>query len=107
MSYLTVVDHSTEDLLSCRLDGDRLSILGEVDQYTAPALAGYLAAARDNLDIAVIDLSGVTFFDSVGVSVLEKFALHERCEVVASPQVMRVTEILGCGALITQFPQAS
>ena len=56
-------------------DGDGeipvVSVLGEVDLYTAPEL---LAALRDLSDIAgkhvIVDLTGTTFIDSTGLGVL-------------------------------------
>lgn len=79
-----------------------LSVRGEVDMATAPALAAALSgmvAAGDRL--VVVDLSGTDFIDSSGLGVLV-VALRQlrrhggRMRVVcSSPRVCKVFEIAG------------
>jgi anti-sigma B factor antagonist len=48
-----------------------LTIVGEVDIYTSPALKSALAsAAADGCTTVVVDLNGVGFIDSSGLGVL-------------------------------------
>jgi anti-sigma B factor antagonist len=44
-----------------------LILVGEIDSYTAPALAERLA---DESKVLVVDLAGVTFIDSSGLRIL-------------------------------------
>ncbi|MGY1841257.1 MULTISPECIES: STAS domain-containing protein [unclassified Modestobacter] len=52
--------------------GCTVTVSGEVDSTTAPGLRGALleVLARPGLDVVELDLSGVTFLDSAGLSVL-------------------------------------
>jgi anti-sigma B factor antagonist len=53
------------------LDGDRLLVLqGELDIATAPELAATLARIRAHHHAVVLDLEGVTFMDSTGLTTL-------------------------------------
>ncbi|GAA5194636.1 hypothetical protein GCM10023322_59460 [Rugosimonospora acidiphila] len=55
-------------------DTTRLSLTGEVDLSTVDALQEEIAASVEAEDVAslIIDLSGVTFLDSSGISALLK-----------------------------------
>ena len=60
-------------VVECLPDGDRLviSLRGELDLATAPALASQLdEAGSDGFQELVVDLSGLDFMDSTGLSVL-------------------------------------
>jgi len=60
--------------VSCRSQGDHtiMSVTGEIDVYTAPRLQGALAEALAGEDPVriVVDMCGVGFCDSTGLSVL-------------------------------------
>jgi anti-sigma B factor antagonist len=79
---------------------------GEIDSYVAPAFDEQLVA----LNAASIDLSGVTFMDSSGVTVLVR---HHRREaengdslrvVAMSRPVRRILEISGLLRMFTDEP---
>ena len=81
-------------------EGCRISAKGEVDIGTAPGLASALEAAEASGAVAIVlDLSGVTFIDSTGLSVLVRGALRSeegnRLSIVASPSVDRVVDLTG------------
>jgi anti-sigma B factor antagonist len=77
-----------------------LSVQGEVDLGTAPALAQAIGLVPEPTSAVVVDLSGVTFLDSSGLNVLVsgQRALAEKgveLRVVTAPggPVRRVFEI--------------
>lgn len=82
-----------------------VAVTGEIDAYTAPALAAALAAA-DHPEL-VVDLSGVEFVDSSGLRVL--LEAHQtrqadgRTLVLAqpSPAVQRVLDVAGVDGYLT------
>ena len=76
-------------------------VRGEVDIDTVGAMVRELRAAeeRDTPSI-VLDLSGVSFLDSVGVSAIVRGALRaqadgNRLRVITSPAVDRVIDLCG------------
>lgn len=85
----------------CGPDAIVVTVVGDVDTLTAPDLVtclnGQVAAAR----LVVLDLDGVQFMGSAGLSVLAKaneFALREGCElrlVCNSRIANRALEITG------------
>lgn len=88
-----------------------VSVLGEVDVATAPALREALDAAVDGgSDPLVVDLSAVTFIDSTGLGVL--IGARKRCidagrelrVVVSEPRILKVFEITGLNDLFTIHP---
>ena len=76
---------------------DRVTVLvtGEVDMSTADTM--FRVATPDGAKSAVLDLRGVTFFDSAAIHALIR--LNERypgsLEVIPSAQVLRVLDISG------------
>ena len=78
------------------VDQDRdtaVVVSGELDATTAPTLRDRLARVDADRGV-VLDLSGVTFCDSVGLaSVLEATDRDVEVRVVASPQVARVVRL--------------
>jgi anti-anti-sigma factor len=76
---------------------DRVTVVvtGEVDMSTADAMVR--AATPDGARSALLDLRGVTFFDSAAIHALVR--LNERypgpLAVMPSPQVLRVLDISG------------
>ncbi|GAA3337776.1 hypothetical protein GCM10020358_15360 [Amorphoplanes nipponensis] len=77
--------------------GDRTTVVvrGEVDMSTADAM--YQAAAGAGVGRAVLDLRGVTFFDSAAIHALIRLVdrFPQGFEVIPSPQVRRVLDISG------------
>ncbi|MFC0430685.1 STAS domain-containing protein [Kutzneria buriramensis] len=75
-----------------------LRFVGEIDTDTAPLFRAHLAKARRNTTAAtplIVDLSGVTYLASPGLSVLieahnEHRRLHTRLLVVAGSRATRV-----------------
>jgi anti-sigma B factor antagonist len=92
----------TDEVLDVRRETvGRLTVLhvtGEIDTDTAPLLREHLAVARQNTTGAtplVIDLTGVTYMASPGLSVLieahnEHRRQHTRLTVVAGSRATRV-----------------
>lgn len=86
-----------------------LSLVGEVDPATAPALADRLAelAADATVSSVVLDLAGVTFLDSSGLRVLVtgreaiRAADGELALRAPNRNVRRVLEVTGLSDLIT------
>lgn len=81
--------------------GLRVRVRGEVDIDTVGAMITELEAAEaaDATSI-VLDLSGVSFLDSTGVSAIVRGALRSRAQgdrlrVVTSPAVDRVIDLCG------------
>jgi len=70
-------------------------ITGEVDMSTADTM--FRTASPDGADAAVVDLTGVTFFDSAAIHALIRLAdrYPSTLEVLPSPQVFRVLDISG------------
>ena len=70
-SYLAVEEHNGSSPV-------RLSVAGELDMSTAPALAVRLDQLQaDKIDVR-LDLSNVAFIDSTGIRVLVATAYHAR-----------------------------
>ncbi len=79
-----------------------VSVRGEIDIVTAPQLENVLLSTFDvAAPRGVVDLTGVTFLDSTGLSVLVTAQKHCRDNggglelVIASNAVLRVFEITG------------
>ncbi|MEU0333889.1 STAS domain-containing protein [Streptomyces sp. NPDC006193] len=80
-----------------RPDGTRqLTAAGEIDMSNAGSLAKALEAAEGPV---VLDLTGVEYLDSAGLSVL--FAHADRLELVATPLLEPVLTVSGLSALTT------
>jgi len=85
-------------------DGSRavLSLTGELDLVSAPRVRSAIGALRaDAIDEVVVDLSGLTYIDSVGIGLLvatrrrldsegRRFSVRD-----PAPQVLRLLEITG------------
>jgi anti-sigma B factor antagonist len=81
---------------------------GELDLYAAPALRGVLTEAAESADRIIIDLTGVTFLDSAGMTVMvDALNLHHHrqrgtlCLVGLSRAEHQVLDITN---LTSQFP---
>jgi anti-sigma B factor antagonist len=84
------------------LDGDRLLVVqGELDIATAPELQAMLERLRTHRHPVVLDLDGVTFMDSTGLTTLMDAWLEAERDGwafsvrAASPAVRRVVELAG------------
>jgi anti-anti-sigma factor len=89
------------------LDGTRLLVAqGELDIATAPELDAMLARLRAHGHPVVLDLAGVTFMDSTGLTTLIGHWRHaerdgwELSVRAASPAVRRVAELAGVDRLL-------
>ncbi|WP_405162055.1 STAS domain-containing protein [Nocardia sp. NBC_01499] len=84
-----------------------LTIGGEVDAMSAPQLqSGIEDVLVDKPMLLVVDLSGVSFFGSAGLSVLllaERAVAKGGLRVVASPQVRRPIEVTGLDEILDLF----
>jgi anti-anti-sigma factor len=72
-----------------------VTVTGEVDMSTADGM--FRAAVKDGAGTVLLDLRGVTFFDSAAIHALLQLAEHYGAglRVLASPPVRRVLEISG------------
>jgi anti-anti-sigma factor len=89
------------------IDGDRLLVLqGELDIATAPELVAMLERLRTHRHPVVLDLEGVTFMDSTGLTTLMDAWLAAEQNGwsfsvrAASPAVRRVVELAGIEQLL-------
>jgi anti-sigma B factor antagonist len=83
-------------------------VYGELDIATAPELVGLLTRLRQHDHAVTLDLGGVTFMDSTGLTTLLDahmeaqrdgwaFAVHR-----ASPAVRRVFELAGVSGVLDE-----
>lgn len=84
-----------------------LTVNGEVDAVSAPQLqSGVEDALEQAPTVLVVDLSGVGFFGSAGLSVLllalDKLTKNS-LRVVASPQARRPIEVTGLDGMLDVF----
>lgn len=81
-------------------DGTRvLVVTGEIDMNNAAELREALVSQLKAGECLVIDLTGVTYIDSAGISVL--FAHVDTIRVVAGPLLDRVLTVSGLPELTT------
>jgi anti-sigma B factor antagonist len=87
-------------------------VAGEVDLASAPELSSRLDALPANGNPVVVDLSEVSFIDSIGLGVLvstwtrcrESETPTPLCLVVATRDVERLLEVAGLRELFDVFP---
>ncbi len=99
-------DHLVIDVESDGAQDLTLLLTGELDIASAGTLRGCLASIDRQCRNVTIDLTGLTFVDSTGISVL--IEAHERCEsemrqlTLSNPSghVTRVIELLGIAQVI-------
>ncbi|MEV6527816.1 STAS domain-containing protein [Longispora sp. NPDC051575] len=90
-----------------------VTVCGEIDVATAPTLQRRLAALYESDQLRlVVDLSGVTFCDSVGVSVLigaaRALSGRGRVHLVGlRPVLERLFEVTGIGSVFVIHPGLS
>jgi anti-sigma B factor antagonist len=95
---------------SVRPDGLDLVVVGEMDMDTAPELRTRLLAAVGAHDVVTLDLSGVTFIDSQGLSVLIRAHAEARATGSelrlgrASPRVRQLLELTNLTSLFLLEP---
>jgi len=63
-----------------RSDGLCVAVAGEVDAYTAPDMRAHLLEALRQEPVVIVDLSGVTFMDSQGLSALLRVDQEARAQ---------------------------
>jgi anti-sigma B factor antagonist len=85
-----------------------LSVLGEIDLVTVPGLEAAIAEHVAAAPCLVLDLSGVTFFGSLGVAALMRATtLAEergtRLLVVVADRVRRTMEVTKTASLFTVY----
>ncbi|MQY29526.1 STAS domain-containing protein [Nocardia aurantia] len=99
--------------VSQRHEGDTVVVAaeGEIDITSAPQLSAALEAVGAGVTAPIVDLSGVDFMGSVGLSVLlaasEKLKAAQadagQLRVVVSPQVRRPLEVTGLDKVLALF----
>lgn len=83
-----------------------VSAIGEIDINSAPQLRAALEAAAPSATTLIIDLSGVEFIGSVGLTTLlvaTNTIDPQQVRVVASPQVRRPIEMTGLDKVLALF----
>ena len=84
---------------------DRIEVVGDLDMVSCPQLVAALGGAAPGVDVT-LDLSGVTFIDSVALALLVK--THETLRargarlVLATPSAV-VTRLLHIAGLLSVF----
>lgn len=89
-----------------------VSVTGEIDVATAPALRSRLEGTidADGTELVIVDLLGVTFIDSTALSVLIEASKRSAGAgrsmrvVVAEPRILRIFEITGLTELFAIRP---
>jgi anti-sigma B factor antagonist len=82
-----------------RDEAGRIVVTGDIDMASAAAFRPMLLASTDPIEL---DLSGVTFMDSAGITVLlQARAVRPVRIAVSSPQVARLLDLLGLTDLLT------
>lgn len=97
--------------VEAEIDGDlhTMSVVGELDQGTAPELRGALAGALDAAGAVLVDLSDCGFIDSTGLSLLveakRKLGDARRSFGVCCPDadVRRMLELTGIDQAVGVF----
>jgi anti-sigma B factor antagonist len=85
-----------------------LRVSGDVDYVTAPQVTAAVAALAERPTVAVIDLLGVSFFGSAGLTLLVATAqaakLGTRVRVVAGPAALRPVLVAGLEGVLAIYP---
>ena len=83
-----------------------LTVAGEIDMASAPQFRQALDAAASSHSAINVDLSGVTFFDSAGVSALFSYATKHRIKLTLgnNPTVATVIRVTGLDQVVTVQP---
>jgi anti-sigma B factor antagonist len=95
-----------------QLDGGTplVSVMGEVDLATAPALERTLLSVADRTGNVIVDLSSCSFLDSRGLEALIVAWEHvdpsnrPLAVVISNPNVLRVFQITGFDELFEMYP---
>ena len=80
-----------------------VNVYGDIDASNAEELTQYLARVRGPRDAVVLDLSGVTFFGTHGLSVLMR-PTADGAVVVPSPVVERLLRLCNLQARVPVAP---
>ncbi len=88
-------------------DGEvRLRPVGELDLSTSPELEASLAAARQPGRLLIVDLSGLEFMDSTGLTLLTRWSLaaeRDGFALALAPGNDRIQRLFEITHLITHF----
>jgi anti-anti-sigma factor len=89
-------------LFACIVEGGCVRVSGEIDINTAPTFQkALLECARDSGRMPVVDMTGVTYFDSSGIQALieaSKSGPEEEGKISilgAGPNVLRIMHLVG------------
>ena len=79
-----------------------LTAVGEIDIHSAPLLDAALTRHTGSRAPLILDLSGVTFFDSSGVHLIDRARCgaatdRRRLALVPSPRVQHIVELVDVG----------
>lgn len=101
----TVVEPARQLRITTTVDGGASTVAaaGEVDLATADALRDAVAAALAAAPRVVLDLTGVSYFDSAGVKVVSGF-VGRPLEIVVDGRHGLVRRILSISGLDDCFP---
>ncbi|MFC5104961.1 STAS domain-containing protein [Kibdelosporangium philippinense] len=83
--------------------GPVLSVRGEIDTVTAPQLQVSVEQALPSDGVLVVDLSGVTFLSSAGLSVLVRAHQRGDVRIVTNPTILRVFTLTGLAQTLRLF----
>jgi anti-sigma B factor antagonist len=88
--------------------GTSVTVRGEIDVHTAPALRDRLSEVlREGEELVVVHLDGVTFMDSTGLGVLVGAHKSQRAHggtlelVCSQPRLLRILELTGLRKVFT------
>ena len=85
-----------------------VSVMGEVDRATAPALEQtLLEVADDRAGETIVDLSGCSFLDTTGLRALlvaRERSGRRQVLVLANPNVIRIFQLTKCDELFDIYP---
>jgi len=101
----------TQNDFNVEISGDDratvLTVTGELDLATSPALEAQLERASSGPDLVILDLRGVSFMDSTGLSLLVKAqrraqeSQRQLAVVRGGAQVQRLLTLTGVGERLT------
>jgi anti-sigma B factor antagonist len=101
----------TQNEFNVEISGDEsatvLTVTGELDLATSPALEAELERASTGRELVILDLRGVTFMDSTGLSLLVKAqrraqdARRRLAVVKGGAQVQRLLTLTGVAERLT------
>ncbi|CAL9637812.1 STAS domain-containing protein [Streptomyces sp. enrichment culture] len=87
-----------------------LAVAGELDHHSAPVLTGAVAEAQSDDRGLILDLAGMTYCDSTGITVL--ITAYQRSQATGTPFVLaganadlqRLFQVVGLDQVFTFHP---